>query len=97
MYYLLTSEKKPYEVTIEEMIKNLHKHEMSVVKDDTLDDQSNVRTIFTFFSRDTYDNKPFLFETKIVGGEHDGYIDKYFTYEDAVDGHSRCLEMVNKK
>lgn len=35
------------------------------------------------------------FETMIFGGEHDGWQDRYTTYNEAEAGHKRAVEMVN--
>lgn len=37
---------------------------------------------------------PAVFETMVFGGEYDEYIDRYCTYDDAVEGHKRVVEMV---
>lgn len=35
-----------------------------------------------------------LFETMIFGGDHDGYQERYATWEDAEKGHQMAIEMV---
>lgn len=37
---------------------------------------------------------PLLFETMIIGGEHDGYQRRYATYGDAEKGHQETIEML---
>lgn len=39
---------------------------------------------------------PVLWETMIFGGEHDQYQERYTSYEDAVEGHQKALNLVNK-
>jgi hypothetical protein len=36
---------------------------------------------------------PILFETMIFGGEHDGYMDRYRTREEALAGHAKALRI----
>lgn len=38
--------------------------------------------------------EPVLFETMIFGGEHDGYQERYTTYEEAEAGHDKAVEMI---
>ena len=42
------------------------------------------------------DGTPVLFETMVFGGEHDGYQERYHTYDEAEEGHKRICEMVDK-
>ena len=37
--------------------------------------------------------KPILFETMIFGGLHDGYMERYCTWEEAEAGHANMCEM----
>lgn len=41
--------------------------------------------------------KPVLWETMIFGGEHDQYQERYTSHEDALEGHKKALELVNKQ
>jgi hypothetical protein len=40
------------------------------------------------------DGPPLIFETMIFGGEHDGYQERYSTWEQAEEGHKRALALV---
>ena len=40
---------------------------------------------------------PDVFETRILGGEHDNYINRYCTYEEAEQGHEDAVNMVLNK
>lgn len=42
------------------------------------------------------DKKPLLWETMIFGGEHDQYQERYYSFNDALDGHFKALELVIK-
>lgn len=35
-----------------------------------------------------------IFETMIFGGEHDGYQERYATWEEAEAGHQRAIELI---
>lgn len=41
-----------------------------------------------------YGGKPHWFETMIFGGGHDGYLERYATWDEAEVGHQKALEMV---
>lgn len=40
--------------------------------------------------------KPLLWETMIFKGKHDQYQERYYTFNDALDGHFKALELVIK-
>ncbi len=42
------------------------------------------------------DGKPVLFETIVFQGDIDRYIERFTSYNDAVQGHARILELVKK-
>lgn len=37
---------------------------------------------------------PILFETMVFGGEHDGFMNRYSTWEEAEKGHNVICEMI---
>lgn len=54
-----------------------------------------VSTIFlSCSSRKNALGMPLLFETMVLGGEHDEYTRKYATYDDAEKGHQETIEML---
>lgn len=54
-----------------------------------------VSTIFfSCTARKDHLGRPLLFETMVLGGEHDEYTKKYATYEDAEKGHQQTIEML---
>lgn len=55
-----------------------------------------VSTVFLSFDHAFGDSKPVLFETMIFGGEHDQYQERYYTYDEAVEGHKLACDLVNK-
>ena len=62
--------------------------------------ESRVSTVFLSmdhgFAGLIGDGSPVLFETMVLGGEHDGYQERYHTYDQAEEGHKAIVEMVDK-
>jgi hypothetical protein len=56
----------------------------------------HVSTVFLGIDHNFGEGEPLLFETMIFGGKHDGYQDRYSTYEEAEKGHEKALELVKK-
>jgi len=40
------------------------------------------------------DGKPLLFETMVFGGEYDRHQERYYTYEEAVEGHKKIVSAI---
>ena len=53
-----------------------------------------VSTVFLSLDHSFGHGPPVLWETMIFGGEHDEYQERYSTYDDAVAGHQKAVEMV---
>jgi hypothetical protein len=53
-----------------------------------------VSTVFLGMDHGYNSDKPILFETMIFGGEHDEYQERYATYEEALAGHKRAMEII---
>ncbi len=62
--------------------------------------QSSISTVFLSMDHGLAgligDETPVLFETMVFGGEHDGYQERYHTYDEAEEGHKRICDMVDK-
>jgi hypothetical protein len=62
--------------------------------------QSSISTVFLSMDHGLAgligDGTPVLFETMVFGGEHDGYQERYHTYDEAEEGHKRICDMVDK-
>ena len=98
MYYKLNGRKTEYLGGIKEMIDaNLP---MTSSLFNTNIGKSGVSTIFLSMDHGLAgligDGSPVLFETMVFGGEHDGYQERYHTYDKAEEGHKRIVEMVDK-
>lgn len=53
-----------------------------------------VSTVFLGLDHNFFGGKPLLFETMIFGGRHDGYQERYTTWEEAEKGHKKASELV---
>lgn len=62
--------------------------------------QSRISTVFMSMDHGLAgligDGTPVLFETMVLGGEHDGYQERYHTYDEAEEGHKRICDMVDR-
>lgn len=65
-----------------------------IVKKTTLPDGIEVSTVFLGFNHQFMGDKPLLFETMVLGGEHDEYQERYSTWEEAEAGHQKTIEML---
>lgn len=66
------------------------------VKQENIGDVS-VSTVFLGLDHNFCETgEPILFETMIFGGEHDGYCDRYSTWEEAEKGHDTVVKMASK-
>jgi hypothetical protein len=55
----------------------------------------SVSTVFLCIDHNwNHDGPPILFETSIFGGPHDGWFQRYATWEEADAGHARALDMI---
>jgi hypothetical protein len=99
MHYLLDKNKEPYPVTIKEAIKLYKNPEMKIVKQDTIDDVF-ISTVFLGMDHSWSNkpgHKPVLWETMIFGGEYSEYQERYTSHHDALEGHQKAIDLVNKK
>ncbi len=58
---------------------------------------SEVSTVFLGMDHSFMEGPPLLFETMVFGGKHDGYMERYCTWEEAQAGHDRVCYMVDKE
>ena len=68
-----------------------------IVKQEYIDD-IHVSTVFLGLDHGMpwdKDKTPVLWETMIFGGEHDEYQNRYTSYQDALEGHQKALNLVN--
>lgn len=55
-----------------------------------------VSTVFLGLDHSFGEGPPLLFETMVFGGEHDGWQDRYTTWEQALAGHSSVLSAIRE-
>ncbi len=73
-----------------------------IVKKTDLPNDVRVSTVFLgmdhsfgyFMNNESNNHTPILFETMIIGGEHDGYCDRYATWEQAEQGHEEAINLI---
>lgn len=69
-------------------------HEQRKIKRTEVGD-SVISTIFLGLDHNYGDGAPLLFETMIFGGPHDGEMDRYSTYEEAIIGHNNMVSIAS--
>ena len=96
-WYILDNNNKPIPASITEAADWLEEgSDRRTVKRDEIGDIL-VSTVFLGLDHSwTPGGKPVLWETMIFGGEHDQYQERYTSHEDALEGHEKALELVNK-
>jgi hypothetical protein len=90
MYYILDKQKTPYQTTLDQVVLNMDK--MKHIQCDILNDGTEIKTTFLFYSQQKHEGKPLLFNTKVFKSA-EVYSELYKTYDEAVNGHNRVLEM----
>lgn len=54
-----------------------------------------VSTVFLGLNHNYFkQGPPILFETMVFGGKHDGYMNRYATWDEAKAGHKEIVEMI---
>lgn len=66
----------------------------TVVKRSELPGGVTVSTVFLGLDHSYGNGPPVLFETMIFEGDHDGYQERYCTWEEAEQGHERAITLV---
>lgn len=93
-YYAILEGRKVREVTFKDWsswyLKNSNKSHV----DRTEIDGVIISTVFLAINHSFGQVTPLWFETMIFGGELDGYQKRYETYEEAEEGHQKCLQKV---
>ena len=80
---------------IDDWAKRFNWHDRNVANH-TVDDIL-VSTVFLGVNHNYGDGPPLVFETMVFGGPHDGYCERYSTWEEAEEGHRRTLLAVRVK
>ena len=96
-WYILDENNKPVRSTIIQYGEWLEENpERKAVKQEHIGDV-RISTVFLGLDYAWHSDIPLLWETMIFKGEHDQYMDRYTSYEDALEGHQTALNLVNKQ
>jgi hypothetical protein len=96
-WYILDENNKPILSTIIQYVEWIEKNpERKAVKQEYVGDV-RISTVFLGLDHVWNSDIPLLWETMIFGGEHDQYMDRYTSYEEALEGHQTALNLVNKQ
>jgi len=91
MYYILEN-KVPKKV--DNLVEWSKKFNHNKIVDQTYIGDIFISTVFLGLDHSFHNNTPILFETMIFGGEHDGFQERYATWDEAYEGHHRACAMV---
>ncbi len=96
-WYILDENNKPIRSTIVDCGEWLEENpERKAVKQERIG-KIFISTVFLGLDHAWNSDTPVLWETMIFGGEHDQYQERYSSYEDALEGHQKALNLVNKQ
>lgn len=58
----------------------------------------HISTVWLGLDHNYYGGSPLLFETMVFHGDHSGdiYMDRYSTWDEAVEGHKKAVQWVNE-
>ena len=93
-YYILV-DKKPVACSDTNQWLNFQRASDRIVEKTKFGDVE-VSTVFLGWEHGEDRGHPILFETLVFGGEHDGHMLRYTSWEDALEGHEEVCKMVNK-
>jgi len=60
----------------------------------TENDEVRVSTVFLGIDHAWGNSRPMLFETMVFGGDHDGDMRRYSTWDEAADGHLDVCKLI---
>ena len=100
-WYILTTDNEPVAVSVTEaaqwMEDNPKRKQIGFdILLDENDKNISVSTVFLGLDHSWNNKGLVLWETMIFGGEHDQYQERYSSYEDALEGHQRAIDLINQ-
>jgi hypothetical protein len=101
-WYILTADNQPVAVSVREASKWIEENPTKKqIGFDILEDENgneiSVSTVFLGLDH-SWDNKGLiLWETMIFGGINDQYQERYNSYEDALEGHQRAIDLIKQE
>jgi len=94
MWYILDENNLPIKVSVFDAVDWLENNDDKVrLKQEHIGD-IYISTVFLGLDHAFNGEIPLLWETMIFGGENDQYQERYSSYEDALDGHQKAVELV---
>jgi len=92
--YILDEHNNPVQChSISEWAEWFETHDRTV-KRDNLPDECLVSTVFLAQDHNFGHGVPLLFETMVFGGNHNDYMRRYETIEEALEGHEEVLRIL---
>ncbi len=96
-WYILTADNQPVAVSVTEAAQWMEDNpERKAVKQDHVDDVF-VSTVFLGLDHSWSNKGLILWETMIFGGINDQYQERYNSYEDALEGHQRAIDLIKQE
>ena len=94
MWYILDDNNNPIQKNVEEASKWIEDNpRKKIVKQENIG-EIRISTVFLGLDHSFNEKTPVLWETMVFGGEHDGFQERYSSYEEAVKGHKEALMLV---
>ena len=94
MYYILDSNNKPVEASLEIFDKWIGENPLRKPVKQEFVDKVYISTAFLGLDHSWDSTIPLLWETMIFEGTLDGYQERYTSYEEALTGHEFAVQMV---
>lgn len=96
MYYILSDDKTIIPATLLEWGLWFETFDRTVKYTD-LPNGVRISTVFLGIDLRMWSKPPLLFETMIFGGEFNEFQERYCTWDEAVEGHNKAVELVFSK
>jgi hypothetical protein len=101
-WYILTADNQPVAVSVREASKWIEENPTKKqIGFDILEDENgneiSVSTVFLGLDHSWNNKGLILWETMIFGGINDQYQERYSSYEDALEGHQRAIDLIKKE
>jgi hypothetical protein len=101
-WYILTTDNEPVAVSITKaaqwMEDNPKRKQIGFdILQDKDDNNISVSTVFLGLDHSWNNKGLILWETMIFGGINDQYQERYSSYEDALEGHQRAIDLIKQE
>ena len=95
MYYILNGKKAVFCKDLLQWAEEIEKCDKRIAHD--IIGGVRISTVFLGLNHNYGKGKPLLFETMVFGGEYDGDMERYSTWEEAEAGHRKMVKKVKLK